>query len=97
MATPYVPGRLEGKVALVTGSGRDIGAAIAVQLGKLGAKVVVNYANPSESAEKIVREIKSYGSDAVALKANVRQVPQTIKLFDEAGGAEDGEQQHQPG
>lgn len=84
MATPYVPGRLEGKVALVTGSGRGIGAAIALQLGKLGAKVVVNYANSLSSAEKVVREIKSYGTDAVAIQADVRQVPQTIRLFDEA-------------
>jgi len=84
MATPYVPGRLEGKVALVTGSGRGIGAAIAIQLGKLGAKVVVNYAHSLESAEKVVREIKSYGTDAVAIQADVRQVPQTVRLFDQA-------------
>ncbi|TPX09879.1 uncharacterized protein E0L32_008901 [Thyridium curvatum] len=86
MATPYIPGRLEGKVALVTGSGRGIGAAIAIHLAKLGAKVVVNYANSSESAEKVVREIKDLGTDAVAIKADVRQVPQTVKLFDEAVG-----------
>ena len=84
MTTSYVPYRLDGKVALVTGSGRGIGAAIAVELGRLGAKVVVNYANSVESAEKIVAEIKSFGSDAVAFKADVRQVPQTVKLMDDA-------------
>jgi len=84
MATPYIPGRLDDKVALVTGSGRGIGAAIAVQLGRLGAKVVVNYANSVEHAEKVVAEIKSLDSDAVAFKADVRQVSQTVKLFNDA-------------
>ena len=84
MSAPYVPYRLDGKVALVTGSGRGIGAAIAVELGRLGAKVVVNYAKSVESAEKVVAEIKSLGSDAVAFKADVRQVPQTVKLMDDA-------------
>lgn len=83
MATSYIPGRLDGKVALVTGSGRGIGAAIAIHLGRLGAKVAVNYANSAESAEKVVTEIKSYGSDAVAYKADIRNVSQTVKLFDD--------------
>ena len=84
MATPYIPYRLDGKVALVTGSGRGIGKAMAVELGRLGAKVVVNYANSAESAEETVAVIKALGSDAVAFKADVRQVPQTVKLFDDA-------------
>ena len=84
IADPYLPNRLDGKVALVTGSGRGIGAAIAIHLGRLGAKVVVNYANSAEHAEKVVAEIKSLGSDAVAFKADIRQVSQTAKLFDDA-------------
>ena len=84
ISTSYIPGRLDGKVALVTGSGRGIGAAIAIKLGRLGAKVVVNYAHSSEYAQKVVTEIKSLGSDAIALQADVRQVDQTIKLFDNA-------------
>ena len=80
----HLPYRLDGKVALVTGSGRGIGAAMAVELGRCGAKVVVNYANSSGPAEKVVAEIKSFGSDAIALKADVSQVKQTIQLFDEA-------------
>lgn len=70
----HIPYRLDGKVALVTGSGRGIGAAIATELGRLGAKVVVNYANSVESAEKVVDSIKELGSDAVAFKADIRQV-----------------------
>lgn len=84
MSEQHVPNRLDGKVALVTGSGRGIGAAIAVHLGRLGAKVVVNYANSTKDAEKVVAQIKSLGSDAIALKADIRQVPQIVKLFDDA-------------
>lgn len=82
--SPYIPYRLDGKVALVTGSGRGIGAAMAVELGRCGAKVVVNYANAQDSAEKVVAEVKSLGSDAIAFKADVRQVSQTTKLMDDA-------------
>ncbi|KAL6694318.1 hypothetical protein J3F84DRAFT_379110 [Trichoderma pleuroticola] len=84
MTTPYIPGRLDGKVALVTGSGRGIGAAIAKYLGQLGAKVVVNYANSAKHAEEVVATIKGYGSDAVAFKADVRDVKQTEQLFKSA-------------
>lgn len=82
--TPYIPYRLDGKVALVTGSGRGIGAAMAVELGRCGAKVIVNYANSRESAENVVADIKGLGSDAIAVKADVRNVAQTTKLMDEA-------------
>lgn len=81
---PHIPYRLDGKVALVTGSGRGIGAAMAIELGRCGAKVIVNYANSHDSAEKLVNEIKALGTDAIALKANIRNVPEIVKLMDEA-------------
>ena len=76
--------RLDGKVALVTGSGRGIGSAMATELARRGAKVVVNYANSSESANKLVEEIKKNGGDAIAIQADVGDVDQTIKMFDQA-------------
>ncbi|KAF2086235.1 tetrahydroxynaphthalene reductase [Saccharata proteae CBS 121410] len=75
---------LEGKVAVVTGSGRGIGKAMALELARRGAKVVVNYANSSEAAEEVVKEIKSMGTDAIAIKANVANVAETTALFDKA-------------
>jgi len=76
--------RLDGKVALVTGSGRGIGAAMATELGARGAKVVVNYANSKEAADEIVNQIKKSGSDAIALKADVGNVAETTKLMEDA-------------
>jgi tetrahydroxynaphthalene reductase len=84
MSIPYIPYRLDGKVALVTGSGRGIGAAMAIELGRLGAKVVVNYANSADSAATTVNQIKGLGSDAVAFKADIRNIGETVKLFDQA-------------
>nr|POE70855.1 short chain dehydrogenase mdpc [Quercus suber] len=80
-ASPY---RLDGKVALVTGSGRGIGAAMAIELAKCGAKIIVNYAKSKGPAEEIVKQIKALGSDAVAIQADVGKVPQTVKLFEDA-------------
>jgi tetrahydroxynaphthalene reductase len=84
MTSLRIPGRLDGKVALVTGSSRGIGAAIALYLGSLGAKVVVNYANSAKDAENVVAKIKAMDSDAIAFKADIRQVSQIVQLFDDA-------------
>ncbi|KAI1366798.1 short chain dehydrogenase [Xylaria arbuscula] len=75
---------LEGKVALVTGAGRGIGREMALELGRRGAKVIVNYANSKESAEEVVQAIKKSGSDAASVQANVSKVPEIIHLFEEA-------------
>jgi len=80
----YIPYRLDGKVALVTGSSRGIGAAMAKALARCGAKVIVNYAHSEEHAGQVVADIKALGSDAIAIQADVSQVKQTVRLFDEA-------------
>nr|BAA18962.1 reductase [Colletotrichum lagenaria] len=75
---------LMGKVALVTGAGRGIGREMAMELGRRGAKVIVNYANSAETAEEVVQAIKKSGSDAASIKANVSDVDQIVKMFGEA-------------
>ena len=62
---------LEGKVALVTGGGRDVGGAIALALAGDGALVAVNYFHSKESADKIVAEIARRGGRAVACRGDV--------------------------
>src|ERR1700744_1593679 len=57
---------------------------MALELARRGAKVVVNYANSPEAATEVVKEIKKIGSDAIAIKANVANVKETISLFDQA-------------
>jgi len=75
---------LKGKVALVTGSGRGIGREMAMELGRRGAKVIINYANSDVAAQEVVDAIKKDGSEAVALKGNVSIVSDIINLFAEA-------------
>lgn len=62
---------LKGKVAVVTGGARDIGRAISVGLAKDGAKVVVNYYSSEAGANETVKEIKSFGGEAIAVQADV--------------------------
>jgi 3-oxoacyl-[acyl-carrier protein] reductase len=78
-----VENRLDGKVALVTGSSRGIGRAMAEQLADLGAKVVINYSGSSQKAYEAVEGIKKNGGEAVAIQADISQVPQIINLFEE--------------
>jgi 3-oxoacyl-[acyl-carrier protein] reductase len=63
--------RLKGKVALVTGSSRGVGRAIALAYAREGANVVVNYTSNKEAGEEVVAAIKEIGSRAILLKADV--------------------------
>lgn len=57
---------------------------MALELGRRGAKVIVNYANSDAAANEVVQQIKKNGTDAVAIKANVSDVDQIVRLFEEA-------------
>ena len=73
-------GIFKGKVAVVTGGGRDIGKAISVQLAKEGASIVVNYNSSKTSANETVAEIKAFGGKAIAVKADVSKLKDIKKL-----------------
>lgn len=62
---------LTEKVALVTGASRGIGRAIALELAKEGADIVVNYAGNKERAEEVVKEIEEMGRKAISIQADV--------------------------
>src|SRR5438034_3055209 len=76
--------KLAGKVAVVTGASKGIGAAIAKHLADEGAAVVVNYASSKEGAERVVAEIVRKGGKAVAVQANVAKQAEIQRLFSEA-------------
>src|SRR5437867_8152071 len=76
--------KLAGKVAVVTGASKGIGAAIAKQLAVEGASVVVNYASSKAGADKVVAEITSAGGRAVAVQADVAKKAEIDRLFVES-------------
>ena len=78
------PPSLAGKVALVTGASRGIGAGIALELGARHASVVVNYVKGKAGADEIVEKIEKSGGKAVAIQADVSKVPEITKLFEAA-------------
>ncbi len=74
--------RLKGLNTVVTGSSRGFGRTIALALAAEGANVVINYAKSAESAEKVVRDVKSLGVDSFAVKADLRELDQVKALAD---------------
>jgi len=76
--------KLEDKVALVTGSSRGLGKAIALELARKGCDVAVNYRAQDALAKEVVAEIESMGRRAVALKADIGEHDQCVRLVKEA-------------
>ena len=74
-------GKLTGKVAVVTGASKGIGADIAKHLAAEGAAVVVNYASSKEGADRAVDEITKRGGKAIAIQANVAKKADVERLF----------------
>jgi len=73
--------RLDGKVALVTGSSQGIGQGVAIRLAQEGAKIVVNYHSHPEGADDTVKQIQDAGSDAIAIQADLGQHPQIDSMM----------------
>ena len=73
--------KLSGQVALVTGANSGIGEGVALSLGEAGATVVVNYVTQPETAQAVVEKIKSFGSNAIAVQADVSNEAQVQAMF----------------
>lgn len=76
-------GRLKGKVAIVTGASKGIGASIASHMAAEGAHVVVNFASSREGADRVVAEAVSKGGKAIAVQADVSKPADIARLFAE--------------
>ena len=81
--------KLTGKVAIVTGASKGIGASIAKHLAAEGAAVVVNYSSSKEGAERVVGDIQRQGGKAIAVQANVAIPADVERLFSETRKAFD--------
>jgi len=75
---------LQNKTALITGSARGLGKAIAERYAALGANVVINYSKDKASAEEVVSNITAMGAKAIAIQADVSKVTDIERLFEEA-------------
>ncbi len=79
--------KLQGKVAIVTGASKGIGASIAAYLADEGASVVVNYASSREGADRVVSEITGKGGRAIAVQADLSKEADVVRLFEESDKA----------
>lgn len=80
-------GKLDNKVAIVTGAAKGIGAAIARAMAHEGAAVVVNYASSATAAQQTIEAITAAGGRAIAMQADVKQADEVEKLFAAAEAA----------
>lgn len=76
-------GKLNGKIALVTGASKGIGAGVALSLAKEGAAVAVNYASDRAGAERVVEKIRAAGGKAIAIQGSVTSSVEIGRFFDE--------------
>jgi len=76
-------GKLEGKIALVTGASKGIGAGIALSLAKEGAAVAVNHASDREGARRVVEKIKATGAKAILVQGSVTSPEHIDRFFSE--------------
>ena len=72
---------LKGKIAVITGSSRGIGAVTAIEMAKRGAKVVINYSSSKEKAEKVLDKVKDFGSEGILVQADVSKLSEAKKLI----------------
>jgi NAD(P)-dependent dehydrogenase (short-subunit alcohol dehydrogenase family) len=75
---------LMGRVAVITGASRGIGAATALVLAERGFRVVVNYRSSAEQADEVVRAVAAAGGEAVAIRADVTQADEVAEMIGEA-------------
>ena len=75
---------LKGKVALITGSARGLGKAIAERYAALGADIVINYSKDKASADEVINNIKARGVKVIAIQADISKVADLERLFAEA-------------
>jgi len=75
---------LKGKIAVITGAGRGIGRAIALQFIEYGAKVVINYRYSITQVEELLQKIKELGGEAIAVRADISREEEAKHLIDEA-------------
>ena len=75
--------RLEGKVALVTGSSQGIGQGVAVRLAQEGAKIIINYHSHPEGADDTLKQVRAAGSDGIPIMADLGQTSEIDRLVQE--------------
>jgi NAD(P)-dependent dehydrogenase (short-subunit alcohol dehydrogenase family) len=76
-----MPSNLNGKSAIITGSSRGIGAAVAIRLAELGVNVIINYHSSLKLGEDVAQKCRSHGVKAILVQADVSQPSDVEKLF----------------